>query len=100
RSSSNGSGGNSAAWMSIRADADRDIHADQVGGIAGPGAGQRHRLTRVAHDRDADQVAIADDAVGRVEFDPAGAGKVDLEPGMRGAAADPPAIARRHIEGP
>ena len=39
---------------------------------------KRHRLARIAHDSDADQVAIADDAVGRVEFHPAGAGQIDF----------------------
>ena len=70
-------------------DLDLDGHAEMIGRKAGPGAGDRHRLARVAHDRDADQIVIADDAVGRVEFDPAGPGQVDLEPGMGGAAADP-----------
>src|SRR5206468_7880779 len=36
----------------------------------------------------ADQVAAADDTVGRIEFDPAGARKIDLNPGMRRAAAE------------
>src|SRR5205807_5115472 len=83
-----------AGWFlgwRIRGDADRDIHAEEVGGKPGPGAGQRHRVPRVAHYRDADQIAVADDAVGRIELEPAGAGDIDLQPGMGGAAADMPA---------
>jgi hypothetical protein len=50
--------------------ADFDLHAEKIRREAGPAAGERHRLTRIPDDRDTDQVAVADDAVGRVEFDP------------------------------
>ena len=69
-------------------DPDLDRHAGEVGGGARVGAAQGRRLLGGAGDRDADQVAVADDAVGRVELDPAGAGQVDLRPGVRRAAAD------------
>ena len=49
---------------------------------------QRHRLARVARHRDTDEVAGADNAVGGIELDPAGARQIDLNPGMRRAAAD------------
>src|SRR5215470_10272822 len=48
---------------------------------------QRDRLARIARNSDADQVAAADDTVGRIELDPAGARQIDLHPGMRRAAA-------------
>src|SRR5215469_11340879 len=69
-------------------DYDLDRHAEMVGGKAGPGAGDRHSLARVPGDRHADQIVIADDAVGWIEFDPAGPRQINLDPGMGGAAAD------------
>ena len=36
---------------------------------------QRQRLARIARDRDANEIARADDAVGRIELDPAGVGR-------------------------
>ena len=57
---------------------------------------QRDRLARIARHRDADQIAGADDAVGRIELDPAGARQIDLHPGMGRAAAD---IAMRAVAG-
>src|ERR1700720_1166915 len=77
----------------IRGDAYRDFHAEKVGREAGPSARERHCPPRVANDRDADQIAVADDAAGRVVLDPAGAGYIDLQPGMGGAAADLSAVA-------
>ena len=52
------------------------------------GAVQGDGLARIARDRDANEVAVADDAVGRIELDPAGARQIDLHPGMGRAAAD------------
>ena len=49
---------------------------------------QRDRLARIARHRDADEIAGADDAVGGIELDPAGARQIDLHPGMGRAAAD------------
>ena len=49
---------------------------------------QRHRLTRIAHHRDPDQVAVADNAVGRIELDPAGARQIHF--GARHASTPPP----------
>src|SRR6266850_4311342 len=57
--------------IALRGDLDLDGHAERVGGKAGPGAGDRDRLTGVAGDGDPDQIVIADDAVGRIELDPA-----------------------------
>ena len=53
-----------------------------------PSAGERHGLRRIARDRNPDQVAIADDAVGRIEFDPARARQIDLAPCVGCTAAD------------
>ena len=47
---------------------------------------ERNRLARIAHHRDANEVAIADDAAGRIEIDPAGSGQIDLSPSIRIAA--------------
>ena len=55
---------------------------------------QRDRLVRIARHRDADEVAGADDAVGRIEFDPARVRQIDLHPGMGRAAAVMIAILR------
>src|SRR4029079_17135713 len=78
-------------WPSRRrrgGDVDLDGHAEVVGWKAGPGAVQRQDVPVVPGDGDADQVAGADDPVGRVEFHPAGAGQVDPQPGMGRATAD------------
>src|SRR5262249_31689343 len=71
-------------------DLDLDRHAEMIGRKTGPRARHRHRLARITRDSDADQVVIADDAVGRIELDPAGARQVNLEPGMGRVAADIP----------
>src|SRR6476660_1117356 len=54
-------------------DVDLHLHPELVVRAAGIGAGERHRLAGIARDRDADEIAVADDAVGGVEFHPAGA---------------------------
>jgi hypothetical protein len=43
-------------------------------------------LGRVSSHRDPDQVAIPNNAVGRVKLDPAGPGQIDLNPRVRGSA--------------
>ena len=75
---------------------DADLHADEGVGRAEIGAVQRDRLARIARHRDTNEIAGADDAVGRIELDPAGARQIDLHPGMRRAAAD---IAMRAVAG-
>jgi len=57
---------------------------------------QRNGLARIARHRNPHQVAGADDAVGGIELDPAGARQIDLDPGMGRAAAD---IALRAVAG-
>src|SRR3981081_3091030 len=47
-----------------------------------PGALQRYRPARLSHHGDAHEILIPDRAAGRVEIDPAWAGKVDLDPRM------------------
>jgi len=41
---------------------------------------ERYGLTRVSRDGDTNEIAIADDAVGGIEFDPSRSGQVDLAP--------------------
>ena len=48
-----------------------------------PGAPQGQGLIVIPRDRHANQMAIADDAVGRIEVYPARAGQIDLAPGMQ-----------------
>src|SRR3978361_1998027 len=67
--------------------ADRDhvdahVHADKGVGRTEIGAVQRDSLTRIARHRNTHQVAGADDAVGGIELDPAGARQKDLDPSM------------------
>src|SRR6266481_7563620 len=45
--------------LAFGGDLDLDGHAERVGGKTGPGAGDRHRLARVAGDGDPDQTVIA-----------------------------------------
>ena len=47
---------------------------------------QRYRLAWIAHHRDTHEAAVADDAACRIELDPAGAGHIDLDPGVRVSA--------------
>ena len=63
-------------------------HAEVIARQTDPAPRQRHRLAGISRHCDADQVAIADNAVGRIELDPAGSGQIDLHPGMGGTAAD------------
>src|SRR5450759_3842838 len=71
-----------------RNDVDADLHADEGVGGTEIGAVQRDRLAWIARHRHPDEVAGADDAVGGIELDPAGARQVDLHPGVGRAAAD------------
>src|ERR1700676_2268839 len=66
--------------------ADLDIEAAERAGLAVPGSPQREGLRVIPCNRDADEMTVADNAVGRVEIDPAGAGKINLQPCVRGAA--------------
>src|SRR5208337_552506 len=61
---------------------------------------KRNGLSGVSRHRDANEVPIADNAVGRVEFNPARSWQVDLTPRIRGAAAEMalPRIATGHVE--
>ena len=45
-------------------------------------AGDRHDLPVAAGSRDLNQAGSAEPAMGRVEGDPSGAGKIDFRPGM------------------
>src|SRR6516164_4872528 len=70
-----------------RAHLDAHLHAHEGFRRAEIDAVQRDSLTRIAGDGNADQIARADDAAGRVELDPARTRQIDLHPGMRRAAA-------------
>ena len=69
-----------------RRDLHRDLHGQMVRGAAEPDSLQRDRLARVMHDRDPDEIPIADNAARRIEVDPAGTGNINLDPGMGVAA--------------
>ena len=58
-----------------------------VRGETGPSAVQRYRLAWIAHHRDTHEAAVADDPACRIEIDPAGAGQIDLDPGVRVSTA-------------
>src|SRR5450432_3860879 len=73
---------------------DTDLHADIRIGRTEIGAVQRDGLARIACHRHPNEIPGADDAVGRIELDPAGARQIDLNPCMGRAAAD---IAMRPI---
>src|SRR5215472_13955515 len=79
--------------LGFGADLDFDSHAEVIGRKPGPGAGNRYRLAGIANDRDADQIVVADNAVGRIELHPPRTRQINLEPGMGGAIADPAAAA-------
>src|SRR6202790_1777373 len=74
--------------LADRDNIDADLHADEGDGRTEIGAGQRDRLARIARARHAYEVAGADDAVGGIELDPAGARQIDLDPGVGRTAAD------------
>src|SRR5260370_15876879 len=88
-----------AQWKRVRrilvAHLDEDVHARLVLAAAEIGSRQRRRLCGIARDRDADQVLSADQSVGWVEFDPAGAGQVDLAPRVSRPATQPRLFALR-----
>src|SRR6202140_1169894 len=67
---------------------DADLHADEGIGRTEIGAVQRDGLARIARHRNTNEIAGADDAVGGIELDPAGARQIDLDPGVGRAAAD------------
>ncbi len=61
---------------------DGDFHSRFRGGIAEIRTIKGDGLSSLTRDRDANQVAVANNAVGWVEFDPARAREVDLTPGV------------------
>jgi hypothetical protein len=56
-------------------DIDLHFHPQLVLRTSSIGAGEGNCLARITRDRDADEIAVSDDAVGGIEFDPAGAGR-------------------------
>src|ERR1700730_4744252 len=68
-------------------DAYGNLHAKAGGGVSDEAAPERQGLPGVPSHRDANEIAVADDAVGRIEIDPSGTRQVDLQPGMGRATA-------------
>ncbi len=68
-------------------DVDLNGHSQIVRGETGPGAVQRYRLAWIEHHRDTHEAAVADDPACRIKIDPAGAGQIDLDPGVRVSTA-------------
>ena len=68
-------------------DVDLNGHSQIVRGETGPSAVQRYRLAWIAHHCDTHEAAVADDPACRIEIDPAGAGQIDLDPGVRVSTA-------------
>lgn len=62
---------------------DGDFHFAVDRGVAIIAAVKWNGLLGLTRDRHANEIPIADDAVGRIEFDPAGAGQINLAPRMR-----------------
>src|SRR5271157_2428663 len=89
-------------WLRVRQtpDDDGDGHSLFVLGLAEIGSVKRNGLAGVPRHRDANEVPAAHNAVGRIEFDPAGARQEDLAPRMGRAAAAMTLlrVAARHIE--
>src|SRR5271155_625852 len=48
---------------------------------------ERYCLARITHDRDTNEVAVADNAIGWIEIDPTRSRQIDLSPGVRVTAA-------------
>src|SRR6266404_6649655 len=73
-------------------DVDLNGHSQIVRRETGPSAVQRYRLAWLAHHTH--EAAVADDPACRIEIDPAGAGQIDLDPGVRVSACvfPPPAL--------
>ena len=68
-------------------DVDLNGHSQIVGRETGPSAVQRYRLAWIAHHRDTHEAAVADNPACRIEIDSAGAGQINLGPGVRVSAA-------------
>src|SRR5271157_3712650 len=68
-------------------DIDGHNHSLFVLGVAEIAPVKRNGLSGVSRHRDPNEVSIADNAVGRVEFNPARSWQIDLTPRMRRAAA-------------
>src|SRR5580700_7422926 len=56
---------------SVFGHADRDVHSEKGRRLAQEGATQRQNVFVVPRDGDADQIAVADDAISWIEVDPA-----------------------------
>src|SRR6185312_11391198 len=80
--------GQRTSGAAVRRDADLDRHAEIVAGEAHPRSVQWDRLSWIAGNRDPDEVAISDNAVCRIELDPASARQIDLDPSMGCSSAD------------
>src|SRR5262245_41177979 len=68
--------------VAVLVDGNVDLHADEVGGIAEPCAGERNGLAGMPGIRDRNEIEAGADGVGRVVVAPAGTGKEYLQPRM------------------
>src|SRR3954447_8825845 len=75
-------------WLLLGLDLHLDRHAEEVAWRAGEAATERNGLAGITGNRNADQVASANQCVGWIELDPACARQVDLCPGVCCAAAN------------
>jgi hypothetical protein len=66
-------------------DIDLNGHSQIIRGETGPSTVQRYRLAWIAHHRDTRGRSCG--GACRIEIDPAGAGQIDLDPGVRVSAA-------------
>ncbi len=75
------------ALVALRLDVDGDVHAELILRFAPIAARHRYRLIRRARDTHPDEIAVADNSVGRIEFNPTRSGYVELAPAV---VAPPP----------
>src|ERR1700728_1912887 len=75
-------------WRSVPAALHLHVnrHPKTLCGPAKPTTGQRHGLAGIPCHGDPYQVLASDNAVGRIELDPAGTRQINLTPGVRGTA--------------
>jgi hypothetical protein len=60
----------------LAVDIDLHFHPQLVLRTSGISTGERNCLARITRDRDADEIAVSDDAICGIEFDPAASAKM------------------------
>ena len=74
-------------FTSFGAHTDLDGHACEIIRGAEIGSPERNSLARIARHSHAYEIAISDNGIGRIQLHPAGAGQIDVAPGVGGTAA-------------